>query len=68
MAEAFERFADGFMDPCHQRDGLVAVAEVGLDDGEFVAAESRHHARTAHAAPQPLRHRLQQRVTDRVAE
>ena len=41
---------------------------LGLDDGEFVAAEARDRVALAHAALQPRRDLLEQRVAGRMAE
>jgi hypothetical protein len=40
----------------------------GLHDGEFVAAEPRHHVGAAHAAAQPQCNALEQFVADGMAE
>jgi hypothetical protein len=61
-------FADRIDDAGSQRLGLTGVVHVGLDDGEFVAAQARHQVGLAHATEQPSAHLLQQRIADRVAQ
>ena len=53
MAEAFEGLADGFVDPRHEFDDVVVVVDIGLDHGEFVAAEPCDQVGLADAAAQP---------------
>ena len=49
---------------------LAGVGRPGaaLHDGEFVAAEAGHRIDAAHHALQPLGHRAEQRIADRMAE
>jgi hypothetical protein len=47
---------------------LIDLAGAGLNDREFIAPKPGQEVRLAHTAAQPLGHRLQKRIPDRMAE
>ena len=62
------RRADDLDDPARQHGGILRLLGFRDDDREFVAAETRDRVDLAHASPQPVGHRAQERVAHRVAE
>ncbi len=57
-----------FEDALGEFGGVVAVGHIGLQNGEFVAAEPRQHVGFAHMRLQALRDQLQESVAGRMAE
>ena len=70
QAVAFDlvRRAENLDDAAGEDRRIFRLIEAGLQNGEFVAAEAGDRVDFAHAGLQPLRHRAQQRVADRMAE
>jgi hypothetical protein len=63
------RLADRLDHAHRQRFGVRRLAKIGLENSEFIAAESRDHVMGgANACAQTLRHAFQDSVADRMAE
>jgi hypothetical protein len=60
--------ADGFGDAPRQPLRVGRAGDIGLDDGEFVAADAGDRVGVPHAAAQSSGHRPQQLVADRMSE
>ena len=68
VAKAMIGPADRFVDTRHEGQHVGGRFDPGLDDGEFVAAESRNQIARLEAGADAARDRLQQLVADMVAE
>jgi len=68
MAVEIVRIAEDFDDALGQRGNLLRRLDVGLQHGEFVAAEPRHRVLFAQRAFEPRADLLQQEVAVRMAE
>ena len=64
----FERRRDRLDHPLGENGDAVLMVEVGLDDGELVAAEPRHGVGLAHARQEARGHLFQQVVARRVSQ
>ena len=67
MAVDFERLGER-LDEFGGKLAGVGRPGAALHDGEFVAAKAGHRIDAAHHALQPLGHRAEQRIADRMAE
>ena len=63
-----ERLAEGFDDPLGDAAGGWHVGRAGQQDGELVAAQTRHRVRLAQRLAQARADQLEQAVPDQVAE
>ena len=68
VAGDFKRCTERLDQPRGKRGGVKRLIDAGLHDGELVAAQTRHRIGLADFVAQAPGHRLQQRVTDRMAE
>ena len=68
LAVDLERLAHVLDDAGGKALGLVDTLHAGLQDGEFVAAETGHHVGVAHAGGEAFGDGAEQRVAGRMAE
>src|ERR1035437_1800109 len=68
MTNTFIGSSDRFVNPGYELRGIRRPLQLGLNDRKFVASQPGNEIRLPEAAAQPISHRFQQFITDRVPE